>query len=328
MTSSANATIVLDPSAQDAVSRVSFAPDSSQILVSSWAGTIALYESNSGTMRTESNVGSVVLDSTWVDNTVTTAGTLDGTVLLAIVRETGMDCRILGLHTAAVRAVSAIPNHHIIASGSWDQYIQLWDIRSNARISAITAGGKVYGTAPCGPNGIVFINSTRQIRLIDFRRPDLFLYDVIPPTLSYQLRGVSASRDGKQIVVGSTEGRVAVEYIDDPARCYSFKCHRVDNLAYPVNCISHNPRYSSFTTGGADGQVSFWDGDAKKRISQFSRYPTSVASLDFDAEVRRIAVAVSYTFEEGEKDHPPDEVIVRAVNESHFVTRDATPVAR
>ncbi|KAI0557295.1 WD40/YVTN repeat-like containing protein [Gracilaria domingensis] len=276
-------------------------------------------------MRTESNLGSVVLDSTWVGDAMVTAGALDGTVLLAIVRETGMDCRTLGFHSAGVRAVTSIPEHGIISSGGWDSRLLLWDARTNERTASIDAGGKVYGSARCGQYGIVFITSNRQVRIIDVRDHSHFLFDNVPNTLSHQLRGVSASLDGKQLVVGSTEGRVAVEYIDQPNRSYSFRCHRMEDDAYPVNCISHNKKYSSFTTGGADGYVCFWDGDAKKRITQFSKYPTSVASLDFDSDAKRIAVAVSYTFEQGEKDHPPDEVIIRAVGDSHLATRD-TPL--
>ncbi|CAN8074286.1 unnamed protein product [Agarophyton chilense] len=325
MTSSLYATLAMDPAPQDAISRVTFGPNnSSLILVSSWAGTVAIYDVTTCTLKRETNLNSVVLDSTWVNDSMVTAGALDGTVALGIVREHTLESRTLGLHADGVRAVSCLPDHGLIASGGWDSRLMLWDVRVNDRLASIDAGGKVYGSAPCGQHGIAFITSNLQIRLIDTRNPSQFLYDVVPNTLSYQLRGISSSRDGKKIVVGSTEGRVAVEYIDDPPRSYSFRCHRVEDIAYPINCVVHNHKYSSFTTGGADGYVSFWDGDAKKRITQFSRYPTSVASLDFNTEVKRIAVAVSYTFEEGEKDHPPDEVIVRAVDETHLATRDTT----
>ena len=37
----------------------------------------------------------------------------------------------------------------------------------------------------------------------------------------------------------------------------------------------------TFATGGCDGVVNIWDGENKKRLSQFPAYPTSIASLAF-----------------------------------------------
>lgn len=62
-----------------------------------------------------------------------------------------------------------------------------------------------------------------------------------------------------------------------------------------------HPVYGTFATGGCDGVVSVWDGEAKKRLYQFAKYPTSVAALAFNAAGTLMAVASSYTFEEGDK---------------------------
>ena len=67
---------------------------------------------------------------------------------------------------------------------------------------------------------------------------------------------------------------------------------------------------------GGDGVVNFWDGENKKRLFQISKYPTSVAALAFDSEGAQLAVASSYTYESGEKDHPPDSIYIRAVNDA------------
>lgn len=40
----------------------------------------------------------------------------------------------------------------------------------------------------------------------------------------------------------------------------------------------------------------------KKRVSQLPAYPTSIASLDFSADGSLLAVASSYTHEEGDKE--------------------------
>ena len=46
------------------------------------------------------------------------------------------------------------------------------------------------------------------------------------------------------------------------------------------------------------------------------RYDTSIASLAYDSTGQNLAIAVSYTFEEGEKDHPADAVFIRRVTDT------------
>jgi cell cycle arrest protein BUB3 len=54
----------------------------------------------------------------------------------------------------------------------------------------------------------------------------------------------------------------------------------------------------------------------KKRVKQYARYPTSIASVAFNSDGRYMALASSYTFEEGEKDAPPDAIFVKTLNDA------------
>ena len=113
------------------------------------------------------------------------------------------------------------------------------------------------------------------------------------------------------------------------AQKFSFKCHREKSsdggeLIYPVNALAYHPTYvafiissgstlrhqQTFASGGGDGIVNIWDGSQKKRLRQFSKYPTSISSLSFNKAGTLLAVASSYTFEEGEK-----EYVIRRSNE-------------
>ena len=55
-------------------------------------------------------------------------------------------------------------------------------------------------------------------------------------------------------------------------------------------------------TGGCDGCVMVWDGNKRKRVRVFPSYPSSIAALAFSCDGKSMAVASSYTFEEGEKE--------------------------
>ena len=62
--------------------------------------------------------------------------------------------------------------------------------------------------------------------------------------------------------------------------------------------------------------MNIWDGKNKKRLCQLPSFPTSIASLSFNHDGTMLAVAASYTFEEGEKDHPPDQLYIRMISDS------------
>ena len=60
-----------------------------------------------------------------------------------------------------------------------------------------------------------------------------------------------------------------------------------------------------------------WDAKNKKRLCQLRKFPTSIAGIAFNESGSLMAVASSYTFEEGEKQGlPPDQIFVREVNDA------------
>ncbi len=59
-----------------------------------------------------------------------------------------------------------------------------------------------------------------------------------------------------------------------------------------------------------------WDWRAKKRIARVRESETSVSSLSFSRDGARLAIAVSYTWEQGERPHPADSLVVREVTDA------------
>lgn len=45
--------------------------------------------------------------------------------------------------------------------------------------------------------------------------------------------------------------------------------------------------------------VNIWDGKNKKRLWQSNPYPTGIAAMAFNHDGTRLAIASSYTFEQG-----------------------------
>lgn len=142
-------------------------------------------------------------------------------------------------------------------------------------------------------------------------------------SLKHQTRTVACFPDGKGYVLSSIEGRVAVEYFDPSpdvqSQKYAFKCHRAKQadgrqLVHPVNAVAFHP-LGTFATGGDDGIVNIWDGANRKRIKQLPMYPSSISAMCFNRSGSLLAIASSYTYSEGERDHPNDALFIRTIQE-------------
>jgi cell cycle arrest protein BUB3 len=215
-------------------------------------------------------------------------------------------------------------------TGSWDCSVRGWDERTAGSVSKLEkmddSGGKVFSLSTEG-NLLVAATSSKQIFIYDTRALHEPLH-VNESPLRHQLRSVALSLDATYYVLGSTEARVAVEFIgqeeNTQRKNYTFKCHRKDGVAHPINAIAFHPVLGTFVTGGCDGVVNAWDGLRKKRISQLPSYPTSIASLAFNKDGSLLAVAASYTFAEGQQAAPTaDDVYIRRLNAS-----EVSPVQR
>jgi WD40 repeat protein len=79
--------------------------------------------------------------------------------------------------------------------------------------------------------------------------------------------------------------------------------------AYNVCVIRHN----TFASAGSDGTVSIWDHKVKKRLRQYPKYASSIPSIAFNCDGTRLAVGVSYTWDEGDEGLKKEGGTVRAV---------------
>lgn len=196
--------------------------------------------------------------------------------------------------------------------------MKIWDPRqANSLVGSYQQPERVYAADVSGDR-IVVGTAARHVWIWDMRQ-------MVQPeqrrlsSLKFQTRCIRAFPDQSGYALSSTEGRISMEIFDPSpqaqAKKYIFKCHRgvVDKVdyAYPVNAIAFRPGSSQFATGGGDAQVPVWDLEAKKRLFVLPKFSTSIASLDFSHDGRYLAIASSYTFEELDKEHPADEILIR-----------------
>jgi len=305
----------------DGIAAIRFAPSSPRLLVASWDATCRLYDTRENALRIAFQCRAPQLACAFADEATGLGGGLDK-LLRRFDFNTGQ-AYALGNHDDTIKAVVFANGPRLAATGSWDRTVRLWDPRQQNPVSVHGQPDKVYTMAVTGDNLVVgtagrhvWIWDVRQMGSVKQRRES---------SLKFQTRYIAGMPSGEGYAVGSIEGRVAVEYIDPSAesqkRKFAFKCHRqkADNgedTIYPVNALAFHPSHGTFASGGCDGIVNIWDAVGRKRLYQFHKYPTSISALDFNHDGTTLAIASSYTMEEGDKDHPPDTIFVRHVTDA------------
>ncbi|KAL4419466.1 hypothetical protein ABPG77_008268 [Micractinium sp. CCAP 211/92] len=316
---------LLDPP-RDGITSLQFFADTALLLASSWDGTARVYDVAAGTLQGTFAHGAPVLDAAFENEGLIYTGGLGG----AVKRYdffAGQEAS-LGTHDAPVKCVEWLPSRGLLVTGSWDSTLRLWDPRlapgpAGQQVARVQLPGKVYSMSASDTRLVVGM-SGRHVDVYDLRTLEAGQPEQRrESSLKFQTRCVRCFADGAGYALASVEGRVAMEFFDTSeaaqARKYAFKCHRRNeagkDFVFPVNAIAFNRRFGTFATGGGDGVVNFWDGENKKRLHQVAGYPTSVAALAFNGAATKLAVAASYTFEQGEREHPADAIFVRDVAE-------------
>lgn len=320
----------------DGISALSYLPKEGTSLLAStsWDGSVRLHDTVARTAVLSQTMDSGPLLSLAVPSngdSVATGG-LDGSIRLLDISTT--TTRLIGKHGedgGNKKACSCLgsfgpENNQLLVSAGWSGKLCLWDIRqtpSSSPVSEINLPGKAFAMdVDPTHQRVVVATSGRRTCFVDLRGGKAELVLERESSLKFQTRCVKFFPQGNGIALGSVEGRVGVEFLDElsipsPMKRYAFKCHRVNDTVYPVNCISFHPQFpSTFATGGCDGAVYIWDGGNKKKLTTIPPFPTSISSIAFNHDGSEIAIASSYTHEEGDRAHPQDEIFTRKILDS------------
>ncbi|KAG2198233.1 hypothetical protein INT46_005224 [Mucor plumbeus] len=318
----------------DGISALSFSTQADVLAVSSWDNAVRLYEvqPNGTTIPKASyNHEAPALCVDWSkDGSSVVSGGADKAVRMYDLA-TGQTTQVAA-HDEPVRCVKFLDQQaNILATGSWDKTIKYWDLRSPQPVGTVQLGERCYSMDTKG-DLLVAATADRKIHIFNLSNPTTIYKQCMSP-LKWQTRTVSCFIDGKGYAIGSIEGRVGIQYIDekDAAKCFSFKCHRDETKnVYSVNDISFHPTYGTFSTSGADGTISFWDKDSKQRLKTLPKSIGTIACTAFNRTGNIFAYAVSYDWTKGYQFHSTEgqvnKLFLHAVNDEEIKPR--APIKR
>lgn len=316
----------------DCISRVRFAPASNAdlLLVSSWDAHIRLYDAAAGRLVGLRKQNMAVLDCAFMqDASWCVSVGLDARVVACDLQK--QQEFVIGQHDAAVKCAEFHTPTQQVFTASWDRTLRSWDLRQPQRaVHHVSLGAKAFCMDTSGDKVLVG-GSDRNIHIFDVRQMNQPV-EKRESSLKHQIRTLQVGKDPQFYASGSVEGRVAIEFFDAEANNesrYAFKCHRTkeangEENIHCVNALAFHPVQGTFATGGSDGGVTVWDAYARKRLWRLDPFHTAVSSLSFSSDGSKLAIGVSYTFEDGDKvPAPVNELVIRDVTNEEMMPKKA-----
>jgi cell cycle arrest protein BUB3 len=309
------------------VTQLAFSPrERNELLVSSWDCTLRLYDVASNQPKATHTYNAPILDCCYdASGSYAFAAGLDCAVHRINLERGVRDPLALACQEKGISSLAYNATLTQLFSGSWDGSLGILDPRmvtGRGLIGRLSLGeGQIYSISTSGTS-LVAATASKKLVLFDARYMSAPLEVRLSP-LKTQLRKVAMHPDARSFVVGSTEGRCAIEYVDSGSTelqslKYAFKCHRTEDVCYPVNAIAYHP-LGTFATGGSDGAVYVWDGFRRKRQLALPPFPQPVSALAFNSDGGLLAIASSRTFEHGEEGDPNNNnIYVRVMQEAEI----------
>ncbi|KAJ3307529.1 hypothetical protein HDU93_006048, partial [Gonapodya sp. JEL0774] len=204
----------------DTVSDLCFSPTADLLAATSWDGQTRIWE----IQPTGASVPRAMIQHDAPPLTCTFSK--DGARLFA----SGSD-RVGRLFDLASQHTMPMPNMHdapikssrfveiqgapYLATAGWDRVLKYWDLRQapTQPMAQVALPERAYCMDSVGPL-LVVGTAERNLCVINLQNPGN-IYKTVPSPLKWQTRSLACFHDARGFAIGSIEGRVGIQYIDD-----------------------------------------------------------------------------------------------------------------
>ena len=193
---------------------------------------------------------------------------------MAIVSSANISATLTG-HSAAVKSLSLNPDGRLLASGSADKTIRIWDIENKNSIYELKGHNNEVNAVSFSPDGSLLVSAGADKRII--------LWNVASGSILKQgqvhsgwIRDVEFSPDGNMIASCGDDDLVILSNTSDLSLIHSLKGHRDW-----VQTIDFSPDGKYLLSGGHDRLIMLWDVASGKKLLQSERQGQIILSVDF-----------------------------------------------
>lgn len=132
-----------------------------------------------------------------------------------------------------VRFINPGNNAEMLVTGSWDKKIKYWDLRAPQPVATLDMPDRVY-TMDVQQGLLVAGTANRHIAIVNLAQPTT-IYKSMQSPLKWQTRVISCFPNATGFAVGSIEGRVAIQHVEEKNASYViFFFSLASKAAYPV----------------------------------------------------------------------------------------------
>jgi WD40 repeat protein/tRNA A-37 threonylcarbamoyl transferase component Bud32 len=195
-------------------------------------------------------------------------------------------------HTAPVWCAAFSPNGHLLATGSEDYTVKLWDLLSLAPVGSLTnrfetgsiafsADGKILATA-----GLTFNSITEETNRLAFW--DLASRTVLPllPQARPMASAVAFANNGRFLATGHFDGWVRLWDLTRTKLLAQFRTH--PGLVF---CVTFSQDSALLASSGLDSNVILYDVAKGRVFKTLKGHASDVWSVSFDPDGRTLASA-------------------------------------
>ena len=183
-----------------------------------------------------------------------------------------------------VTALAYAPDGNVLASGSFTDTIQIWDIRAAARLSH-SFGDKqdAVNSLAYSPDGTMLVSGSADGAVRLWRVADGSLIRTLKGHQG-AVRSVAFSPDGSLVASGGVDGSVHMWQVDG-----DFSTSSVFDDSGGVPAVSFSNDGSLLAVGSGDGAVRLLDAKTGKLVQTWSGLSSSVTALEFSPDSALLA---------------------------------------
>lgn len=286
------------------VNSIDFSQDGKSLISSSDDDTIILYDCEKGIKRRDimsKKYGVDLIRYTHANNTAIHTSTKENDTIRYLSLHDNKYLRYFTGHEKRVITLSMSPADDNFISGSMDNTIRLWDLRTEKVTGKLQAPGNPV--ANYDPEGLIFAVGTNSevIKLYDSRLYDRGPFNTIkqlqkPPNLSW--KSLKFSPNGKQILI--TTDCEELFLLDAFSGANINKLTIGPRLTSPIEnpCeASYSPDSQYILCGSLDGNIHVWSASKGTKVTILSKpekcSPEAVQCVMFNPKYMLIASACS-----------------------------------